>query len=101
MKEIKGFEGYYINEEGEVFAARKTKTPTKMKSHKVGKGGHHQVSLYKDGKKFSKYVHRLVAETFLSNPNDKPEVCHKNHNVDDNRLENLMWGTHKRICLCQ
>ena len=39
-------------------------------------------------------VHRLVAETFLSNPKGYNEIDHRNHNRLDNRAENLRWCTH-------
>ena len=39
-------------------------------------------------------VHRLVAETFLSNPKGYNEIDHRNHNRLDNRVENLRWCTH-------
>lgn len=40
-------------------------------------------------------VHRLVAETFLDNPDEKPTVDHINRVRDDNRLDNLRWATYK------
>ena len=40
-------------------------------------------------------VHRLVAETYLENPDNKPYVCHKDDNPQNNDVQNLWWGTPK------
>ena len=51
--------------------------------------GYHNVSVSIKGKCVSRRVHRLVAITFLPNPENKPEINHINGVKDDNRVENL------------
>ena len=57
--------------------------------------GHRRVTLYKNKYKRRVFVHRLVAEAFIPNPDNKPEIDHINTNPGDNRVENLHWVTHK------
>lgn len=57
--------------------------------------GYLQVSLSKDGKKTKRYVHDLVAEAFIPNPNNLKEVNHKDYNKANNRVTNLEWCTHQ------
>lgn len=53
------------------------------------------VDLYKNGKTKHKRVHRLVAEAFLPNPDNLPEVNHKDENKKNPHLDNLEWCTRK------
>lgn len=57
------------------------------------KYGYPHVMLSKNGIQKCYKVHRLVADVFIPNPDQKPEVNHKNANKSDNRVENLEWRT--------
>lgn len=91
QKLIKGFENYAITTDGCVINIKKgiSKTPT---SNKMGRG-YLYVDLYNNGKHKRFFVHRLVAEAFIENPNNKPFVNHKDGNPKNNNVENLEWVT--------
>lgn len=55
--------------------------------------GYKQVQIMRNNKRYTKYVHRLVAECFIENPNNEPEVNHKDGNKANNKVENLEWCT--------
>lgn len=95
-KDIDGFENIYkVNRNGEVYSSYIDR-PLKPVLH--GQSGYHAVCLYKgveNGKKIyrQEYVHRLVAQTFIDNPENLPEVNHKDGNKYNNRVSNLEWCT--------
>lgn len=66
----------------------KIKSPQTLK-----RSGHQYVFLYKDNKMVNQYVHRLVALHYLDNPNQYPNVCHRDNNPSNNSVDNLYWGT--------
>ena len=66
------------------------------KDHSVrDRKGYPAVDLYKGGKRVTRGVHILVAEAFIPNPDNKPEVNHKDGNKYNNNVSNLEWVTHK------
>lgn len=101
---VKNYEGYYeVSESGEVRSVDRVLPVTKQ-SDRLFKGkvlyqttnvqvGYKQVSLWKDNKGASLYVHRLVAEAFIPNLQNKPEVNHIDGNRQNNHISNLEWVT--------
>ena len=76
------------------YAYTKMIDPCLMQQHR-GRNGYFSVTLKKNGEKKCISVHRLVAISFIPNPNDYPCIDHINDNKTDNRACNLQWCTHK------
>lgn len=57
--------------------------------------GYMRICLSKNGRCVSHHVHKLVALTFIPNPDNKPCINHKNFDKTDNRVANLEWCSHK------
>ncbi len=87
-KHINGFEDYLIFPTGKVYSLKRKK----YLSPGINKG-YYQVCLYKLGIRFNKSIARLVAEAFIPNPDNKPQVNHKNGIKANNNVSNLEWST--------
>lgn len=88
-KVIKGFSNYNINTEGKVF----NKNGREIKQT-VNRNGYPMVKLCDNGYEKNCSVHRLVAETFIPNPENKQTVNHKDGNKLNNQIDNLEWSTY-------
>ena len=90
MKFIPGYEGLYSAEEdGRIYSHR----GDKYLSPGLKKDGYLMVVLYKDENKKNILVHRLVALTFIENPENKYAVDHIDRNKINNSVNNLRWAT--------
>lgn len=87
-KTIPYFPDYEITEKGEVISYKK-KEPKIITPFLAS--GYLQIGLCKNGEVIKKLIHRLVAETFIPNPKNLPEVNHKDGDKKNNILSNLEW----------
>ena len=102
MKDIQGYEGLYaVTDDGRVWSYPKqrsskfgkwmklqlfTNTKNRNKSH-----SQYTVGLYKNKSRKTFQVHRLVAQTFIPNPNNLPQINHIDGDSLNNRINNLEW----------
>ena len=103
-KPIKGYEGLYeVSNIGRVKSLPKTVeqyygykiTNERILKQSPDRKGYMMAWLYKNKKRNTVKVHRLVANAFIPNPDNKPQIDHINTVKDDNRVCNLRWCTEK------
>ena len=94
-RDIKGFEGkYMVSNLGRVKSLNYNKTGKEKIMKGVPDGyGYFQLSLCKEGKVKNCRINRLVAQAFIPNPDNLPEVNHKDKIRTNNRVDNLEWCT--------
>jgi len=104
-RDIVGYEGLYaITDDGRVWSYPKLPRnpnglwlkPQRLVKKRIDRDYISlMVGLYKDGHCKSFLVHRLVAEVFVSNPDNKPQINHKDGDSSNNHAENLEWCTNQ------
>ena len=91
-KLIEGYDNYMVSSDGKVWSLNYNHTG-EMKELKpiLDKDSYLRVNLYTNGRHVFKRVHRLVAEAFVANPENKPEVNHEDEDKMNNCDDNLGW----------
>jgi len=94
-KNIPGYEGLYqASNFGKIRGLRKTKY--RIFRNKINSKGYFNIRLRdKNNKRYGYLVHRLIALTFIPNPNNKAQVNHIDGNKTNNEISNLEWVTPK------
>lgn len=85
---------YEITKDGEIYSLKHNKRKP-IKGY-IDKYGYRRILLYVNGKRKKYFVHRLVAEKYIDNPNNLPQVNHKDGNKLNNCVANLEWVTPKQ-----
>jgi len=90
FRDVVGYEGLYeVSDWGRIRRNGKILKPVKDTK------GYFQVDLYKNGIKKRALIHRLVAYAFISNPDNLPQINHRDENKTNNTVDNLEWCDNK------
>jgi len=94
MKEHPIYKNYFITEKGLIYSNISNKLKL-MKPQKTYRG-YYYIDLRIEKNKLRKYIHRLVAETYIDNPNNLPQVNHIDKDKSNNYIDNLEWTTNHK-----
>jgi hypothetical protein len=103
-KDIVGYEGMYqVSNYGNVKSLERVVVRSngskmyikeKLLNKRLNDRGYIEIKLSKNGKSGYAKLHRLVAQAFIPNPENKPQVNHKDTDKENNHVDNLEWNTH-------